>query len=192
MARRLILPAADRYASISAGDIVSAPAMLSKPLVESSTGRNLEESTSSASRSRMAFAYSVAVQTMQAGRRQMRMRTAHRAGSPSSRATLERRRIRARHVRRRHQTRARLAHHDFSAISRCSPSFVRSSWSSSRLAVFGPRVVAGDAVLVDERASRRRIRDRDDGRPPLRAGSLGCGAAAGAGAGAWPRLGTPD
>jgi hypothetical protein len=31
MARRLILPAADRYASISAGDMVKAPAMLSKP-----------------------------------------------------------------------------------------------------------------------------------------------------------------
>ena len=34
------MPAADRYASISAGDIVSAPAMLSKPWVESSDGRN--------------------------------------------------------------------------------------------------------------------------------------------------------
>src|ERR1051325_3823648 len=31
----------DRYASINAGDIVSAPAMLSKPRVESSGGRNL-------------------------------------------------------------------------------------------------------------------------------------------------------
>ena len=58
MARRLILPAADRYASTSAGDIESAPAMLSNPLVESSDGRNLVASTSSASRSRMALAYS--------------------------------------------------------------------------------------------------------------------------------------
>ena len=48
IARRLILPAADRYASISAGDIVSAPAMLSKPRVESSDGRNFVASTSSA------------------------------------------------------------------------------------------------------------------------------------------------
>ena len=31
MARRLMLPAADRYASINAGDVVSVPAMLSKP-----------------------------------------------------------------------------------------------------------------------------------------------------------------
>ena len=58
MARRLILPAADRYASMSAGDIVSVPAMLSNPCVESSDGRNLVASTSSASRSRIAFAYS--------------------------------------------------------------------------------------------------------------------------------------
>src|ERR1035438_9143027 len=59
MARRLIFPAADKYASISAGDSVSAPAMLSKPCVESSGGRNFAASTSSASTSRTAFVYSV-------------------------------------------------------------------------------------------------------------------------------------
>ena len=59
IASRLIFPEADRYASINAGDIVSAPAMLSKPRVESSGGRNCVASTSSASRSRITLAYSV-------------------------------------------------------------------------------------------------------------------------------------
>ena len=67
IARRLILPAADRYASINAGDIVSAPAMLSKPRVESSGGRNFVASTSSASRSRIALAYSVRLRRWRPG-----------------------------------------------------------------------------------------------------------------------------
>ena len=59
IARRLIFPAADRYASISAGESVRAPAMLSKPCVESSPGRNFVASTCSARTSRIAFVYSV-------------------------------------------------------------------------------------------------------------------------------------
>src|SRR5436309_2529448 len=55
---RLILPAAEEYASVSAGDIVNAPAMLSNPCVESSDGRNFDASTSSASRSRITLLYS--------------------------------------------------------------------------------------------------------------------------------------
>jgi hypothetical protein len=55
MARRLILPAADRYDSMSAGDIVSAPAMLSNPWVELSGGRNLAASIFNPMRSRMTF-----------------------------------------------------------------------------------------------------------------------------------------
>ena len=75
IASRLILPAADRYASISAGDIRRAPAMLSKP------GRRIVRragtswrSTSSPSRSRIDIRVLGAVETMNARRRQMRRR----------------------------------------------------------------------------------------------------------------------
>ena len=67
IARRLIFPAADRYASSSAGDIPNVPAMLSNPWVESSDGRNFVASTSSASRSRIAFAYSVRLRRCRPG-----------------------------------------------------------------------------------------------------------------------------
>ena len=62
------MPAADRYASISAGDIVSAPAMLSKPRVESSDGRNFVASTSSAEQIANGVRVLGAVQTVEAGR----------------------------------------------------------------------------------------------------------------------------
>ena len=51
----------------SAGDIASVPAMLSKPCVESSDGRNLLASTSRSSRSRIAFAYSVRLRRWRPG-----------------------------------------------------------------------------------------------------------------------------
>ena len=57
-AMRLILPAADRYASSSAGENAKAPAWLSKPRLESSDGRNCAASTSMPVKSRTAFAYS--------------------------------------------------------------------------------------------------------------------------------------
>src|SRR6185436_5238201 len=59
IASRLILPAADRYASMSAGEVVSVPAMLSNPWLESSEGRNVVASMLRPSRSRIAFVYSV-------------------------------------------------------------------------------------------------------------------------------------
>ena len=110
MARRLILPAADRYASISAGDIVSVPAMLSKPWVESSGGQELRgvdfERQQIADRVRVFGA----VQPVKARRRQMRLGV--RSSSFSIQATsasrvspVERRTA----VRRRHQARAQLA-----------------------------------------------------------------------------------
>ena len=84
IASRLILPAADRYASISAGDIVSAPAMLSKPRVESSGGRNFVASTSSASRSRIALRVLGAIEPVESRRREMRDAPWRRARPPSS------------------------------------------------------------------------------------------------------------
>src|SRR5262252_7510834 len=55
IARRLIFPAAETYASTSVDEMPSAPAMLSKPCVESSDGRYFPASTRSASRSSIAF-----------------------------------------------------------------------------------------------------------------------------------------
>src|SRR2546428_1449283 len=59
MAQRLIFAAVDVNPSSSAGDNDKAPAILSNPRVESSDGRNFAGSISRASRSRIAFPYSV-------------------------------------------------------------------------------------------------------------------------------------
>jgi len=64
---RLILPAALTYASISVGDMFSTSAMLSKPWLESSGGRRVAGSTSSASRSRTELAYSNRLSRCRAG-----------------------------------------------------------------------------------------------------------------------------
>jgi hypothetical protein len=58
VAMRLILAAAETYDSSGAGEIESAPAMLSKPRVEPSEGRYFAGSISIDSKSRMALAYS--------------------------------------------------------------------------------------------------------------------------------------
>ena len=72
MARRLILPAADRYASTSAGDIVSVPAMLSNPMRRIVRGQ--EFGRIHFERQQVADGVRVfgAVETVQARRRQMR------------------------------------------------------------------------------------------------------------------------
>ena len=58
-ASRLIFDAADKYPSSNAEDMPRELTMLSKPKLESSAGKSEVTSTSTASRSRMALAYSL-------------------------------------------------------------------------------------------------------------------------------------
>ena len=67
IASRLTRAAAATYPSMSAGETPSTSAMLSNPAEESSGGSSALTSTSSASRSRMAFAYSARFRRCSAG-----------------------------------------------------------------------------------------------------------------------------
>jgi hypothetical protein len=93
---------------------------------------------------------------MKAGRRQMRMRRAIELILHPGEQRVERRRIRARHVRRRHQPRARLAHHDFRDVAVLAQ-LRQIELIKQEICGLRALVVAGDTVLVDERASCRRI-----------------------------------
>ena len=157
IASRLILPAADRYASISAGDIVSAPAMLSKPWVESSAGRNLRgvdfEREQIANRVRVFGA----VQAVEAGRGQMRGRAAIELALHPADQRLERGRIRPPHAGRRHHAGAQLAD-DFFADLRVVAEVREIELVEQQVRRLQPRVVAGHTVLVDQRALRGGVR----------------------------------
>ena len=96
----LIFCAAVTYASTSVDEMPSAPAMLSKPEVESSDGRYFAGSIGRSSRSRTEFAHSVLIETMQAGWRCVWCRAGDRARSEPRAHRLVGRRIRAPHVRR--------------------------------------------------------------------------------------------
>ena len=86
--------------------------MLSKPAAESSGGSSALTSTSSASRSRIALAYSGAIQTMQRRRAGVERRAAARSSADSSAAVnVSRARRRPGRAVGRHHPGAQLAHH---------------------------------------------------------------------------------
>ncbi len=161
IARRLIFPAADRYASINAGDIVSAPAMLSKPRVESSAGRNFVASTSSASRSRIALVYSVRLRRCRPGAGRCGVAARSSVALHPADQRLHRRRIGTAVVGRRHQTGAKLAD-DFLADLRMRAEVGEVHLIEQQVRGLQPRVVAGDAVLIDDRALARSVSAGND------------------------------
>ena len=97
---------------MSAGETPSTSAMLSKPAAESSGGSSALTSTSSASRSRMALAYSARFRRCSAGAPGSRRRAAARSSAASSAAVnvCARRGRRLRRAVRRHHAGAQLAH----------------------------------------------------------------------------------
>ena len=91
-ASALIRPAAARYRSSSTGETPRTSAMLSKPYAESSGGSSEATSTSSASRSRIALAYSARFKRCSSGRPGLGCATAARSSSCSSQRRSTRRR----------------------------------------------------------------------------------------------------
>ena len=144
--------------------MASASAMLSKPSLESSAGSSVEASISSASRSRMALAYSVRFRRCSPVVPGLGLAAAARSSAVSS---LVRRNassvgaVGARHTGRRHHPGANLAHHLFPSSPHLLPGCARSSLSIARPPVASLLVVATDAIAIQQRADPARGAERE-------------------------------
>ena len=158
-ARRLIFTAAAVYRSTSAGETRKASAILSKPSLESSAGSSVAASISRASRSRIALAYSVRLRRwspLTAGIRLSGGRAIETRFEAAGEA-VERRAIGARHAGWRHQAGAHLAHDLLPRLGVIAGLTASSPAATADCPVLRSLVVAGDAVLLDERLVRGRF-----------------------------------
>ena len=142
------------YPSISAGDTVSTSAMLSKPAARPSGGRSALTSTSSASRSRITFAYSARFRRCSAGGswveltdRQTIERGLERRGEGLTRGWSRPGRTVGRH-----HPGPQLAD-DFLPHIRVPREHERVERVKGKPAALDPRVVATDAVLASRNAA---------------------------------------